>query len=177
MAQLRCPKCDNLMEVTDEQAGQSISCPHCGNVSVVPVPAQRVQPAGEAAPPPAGQAPAPPAKPFDEKQAHTWGMVCHLAGLALFLGIPFGNIIGPLVGWLIQKDKHPFIDEQGKEAVNFQISMLIYMAVSAVLALVVVGFVLLAGLVIVFLVSVIRAAISANEGRPFRYPITIRFLK
>jgi len=177
MAELRCPKCDNLMEVTDEEAGQSISCPHCGNVSVVPVPAQRVQPAGETAPPPAGQAPAPPAMPFDEKQAHTWGMICHLAGLALFLAPPFGGIIAPLVVWLLQKDKHPFIDEQGKEAVNFQISMSIYIAVSAVLILAVVGFFLLAALAIVFLVSVIRAAMSANEGRPFRYPITFRLLK
>ena len=60
-----------------------------------------------------------------DESTRIWGMSCHLAALALF-ALPFGSILGPLIVWLIQKDKHPFIMEQGKEAVNFQISMVIY---------------------------------------------------
>lgn len=72
----------------------------------------------------------------NNQQARTWGMWCHLASLlwlplALlsFIGIPplpFSNILGPLVVWLWKKNEHPFIDEQGKESLNFQISFTIY---------------------------------------------------
>ena len=113
----------------------------------------------------------------DEKQANTWGMLCHLTALSLFIGIPFGHIIGPLVVWLIKKDECPFVDEHGKESVNFQISMTIYGIVSVILFIILIGFVLLGVLLIAELVLVIMASVKASNGEKFSYPYTIRFLK
>ncbi len=106
----------------------------------------------------------------------TMGMLCHLAGLAGFI-FPFGSIIGPLVVWLMKKDQSPFIDDQGKEALNFQLTMLIGYLVSLVLFLVVIGIFLLFGLALFSLIMVIVAAIKANEGQTFRYPFNFRFIK
>jgi uncharacterized Tic20 family protein len=112
-----------------------------------------------------------------EKQARTWGMLCHLTALTAFVGIPFGNILGPLVVWLIKKTDHAFVDEQGKESLNFQISMSIYCIVAAVLIAVFIGFLLLIGLAIADLILVIVAAVKASNGESYRYPLTIRFFK
>ncbi|MEW6113824.1 MAG: DUF4870 domain-containing protein, partial [Thermodesulfobacteriota bacterium] len=60
------------------------------------------------------------------KQATNWGMLCHLSALLGLVLISFGHILGPLVVWLFKKNDDPFIDEQGKESLNFQISMTIY---------------------------------------------------
>jgi uncharacterized Tic20 family protein len=111
-----------------------------------------------------------------EKEARTWGMLCHLSALAGFL-IPFGNIIAPLVIWLIKKDEHPFVDEQGKESLNFQISVAIYAFISGILVLVLVGILLLIIIAIASLILVIIATVKANDGISFRYPLTIRFIK
>ncbi len=111
------------------------------------------------------------------KDACMWAMICHLAGLAGIV-IPFvGNIVAPLVVWQIKKDDFPFVDEQGKEAVNFQISMTIYGLISAVLTFICVGFFLLAAVVIVDLIFLLIAAVKANNGHHYRYPLTIRFIK
>jgi uncharacterized Tic20 family protein/ribosomal protein S27E len=180
MIHLKCPKCDNVVEVPDEQAGQITACPHCGNVSIVPFPARAVLSAEvQPTPPSPGEAPAAalPAVSDEEKNARMWAMFCHLAGLALFVQIPFGNIIGPLVIWLVQKDKHPFIAQQGRESLNFQISIMIYMLISAILILVVVGIFLLIALALLDLILVIVATINASDGRAYRYPITIRLIK
>ena len=114
---------------------------------------------------------------IDQKDSNTWGMLCHLTALAGFVGIPFGNLLGPLVTWLIKKDEFPFADEQGKESLNFQISMTIYMAISGLLILVVVGIALIAILVLVDVVCVIIASIKASNGESYQYPLTIRFIK
>jgi len=113
----------------------------------------------------------------DDKQAKTWGMLCHLTALSLFVGIPFGNIIGPLVVWLVKKDEYPFVDEQGKESLNFQLSMTIYAIASLILCMIVIGFFLLAAFVIVEFVLVIMASVKASNGESYTYPITIRFIK
>ncbi|MBA7603775.1 hypothetical protein ES703_10892 [subsurface metagenome] len=111
------------------------------------------------------------------KDACMWAMICHLLGLAGIV-IPFvGNIVAPLVVWQIKKDDYPFVDEQGKEAVNFQISMTIYGLISAVLTFICVGFFLLAAVVIVDLIFLLIAAVKANNGYHYRYPLTIRFIK
>ena len=116
-----------------------------------------------------------------EKDARQWGMLCHLAALATFVAPSFGNIIGPLVVWLWKRNEHPFVDEQGKESVNFQISISIYTWVSAlVLAATCVGLVLIpivALIPIVGLVMAVIAAMKASSGEAYRYPLTIRFLK
>jgi len=105
----------------------------------------------------------------------TWAMLCHAATFATF--IPFGNIIGPLVIWILKKDAMPFVNDQGKEALNFQISIMIYYAVSALLIFGLVGIVLLPAVAIFGLVMTIIAIIKVSEGRPFRYPLCMRFVK
>ena len=112
---------------------------------------------------------------MQESQERTWGMLCHLSALAMFL-IPFGNIIGPLVIWLIKKDESSFVDDQGKESLNFQLSITIYALISAILILVIIGIFLLIGLGILTLVLIIVAAVKSNSGEKFRYPLTIRFI-
>lgn len=113
----------------------------------------------------------------DEKQARNYGMLCHLTALLLFLGVPFGHLIGPLVVWLLKKNDHPFVDEQGKEALNFQISMTIYAMISALFVFVAVGIFFLIVLAIVDLILVIVASVKISNGQHYRYPLTIRFLK
>jgi len=111
------------------------------------------------------------------KEEKTWAMICHLAAFA-GLFVPFiGNIVGPLVVWLIKKDQYPLVDDQGKESLNFQISITIYLLISTILVFVLIGFVLLAAVSIFAVVMVILAAIQANDGKAYRYPLTIRFVK
>jgi len=113
---------------------------------------------------------------MDEKQERMWAMLCHLGVFAGYI-IPFGHIIAPLVIWLTKKEESPLVEDQGKESLNFQISLTIYYFVAALLTLVVIGVVLLIGLVIFNIVIVIIAGMKANNGEKYRYPITIRFIK
>ena len=113
----------------------------------------------------------------DPKAAHRLGMFCHLLAFAGFLGILFGNIVGPLVLWLVKKDEIPFVDDQGKEVVNFQISLTIYAMIAAPLCLIIIGFVLLGVIWVGGIVLTIIGALKAAEGERYRYPYTIRFLK
>jgi uncharacterized Tic20 family protein len=110
------------------------------------------------------------------KDATTWGMLCHLIALAGFI-IPFGNIVGPLVIWLIKREEFPFVDDQGKEAINFQISITIYMIISAILIVVVIGILLMIALGVFAIVMIIIATMKANSGEKYRYPLTIRLIK
>ncbi len=112
---------------------------------------------------------------MEKKQENNWGMFCHLAALAGFV-VPFGNIIGPLVIWLIKKDESEFVNDQGKESLNFQISITIYAIVAALLMLVIIGIFLLVAVGILSMVFIILAAIKANNGEKYRYPLTIRFI-
>lgn len=111
-----------------------------------------------------------------DRQARMWAMLCHLSAFSGWI-IPFGHILGPLIIWLIKRDDHPFINEQGKESLNFQISLSIYLIVSAILVLALIGFVLFFVVGIVGFIFVIVAAVKANEGVSYRYPLTIRFLR
>lgn len=111
------------------------------------------------------------------KDEKTWGMLCHVLSLAGLIGIPLGNIIGPLVMWLIKKDESDFVDRHGKESLNFQISLLIYGLVSAALTIILIGFIGFVAILVIFLVFVIKASIAANKGKEFTYPLTIRFIK
>jgi len=104
------------------------------------------------------------------KDARMWAMLCHLLGL-------FTCFIGPLIIWLIKKDEDPFIDDQGKEALNFQITVAIAGIVSAVLTVVCVGFILGIAVSIADLVFSIIASIKANGGEKYRYPVSIRLIK
>jgi uncharacterized Tic20 family protein len=114
------------------------------------------------------------------KDARMWAMICHLAGLGWLIWwiVPLiGGVIGSLIVWQVKKDVHPFIDDSGKEACNFQISMLIYALIAGLLCFACVGSVLLPTVMVVDIVFVIVAAIKANDGQHYRYPLTIRFIK
>jgi uncharacterized Tic20 family protein len=111
------------------------------------------------------------------KDAKMWAMFCHLAGLARFAPIPFAGIIAPLIIWQIKKDEHPFVDYNGKEAVNFQISVAIYLLVAILLIFVVIGVVLLPAVAVFNIVFLIIAAVKANNGEHYEYPLSIRFIK
>jgi hypothetical protein len=103
-------------------------------------------------------------------------MVAHISALSGFV-IPFGNILGPLIVWLVKRDEMAFVEDQGKEALNFNISITIYGIISALLIFVLIGFALLLILGVVWLVFVILAAVKANEGTAYRYPLTLRLIK
>jgi uncharacterized Tic20 family protein len=111
------------------------------------------------------------------KDANTWGMLCHLIAFAGFILPVIGNIVGPLVIWLIKKDEFEFVDDQGKESLNFQISMTIYFIISGILTIIIIGALLLIALSIFDIVMIIIATIKANGGEKYRYPLTIRFIK
>ncbi len=106
-----------------------------------------------------------------------WGMLCHLTAFSGYIGVPFGNIIGPLVVWLVKKEEMAFVDYHGKESLNFQISMLIYLLISGVSIFAIVGIVLFPAVLIAGIVLTIIAAIKANGGEYYEYPLTIRFFK
>src|SRR5438034_80479 len=99
-----------------------------------------------------------------EKSSINWGMVCHVAGLTIYLGIPLGNIIAPLIIWLVKRRTDPFVQEQGRESLNFNISFTIYGLLTGLLCYVVVGFILLPILLIIHIVLVVRATLRANRG-------------
>jgi uncharacterized Tic20 family protein len=127
-------------------------------------------------------------------QDRTWAAVAHLAALIGHL-IPFGSIVGPLVVWLVKRDESPFVNEHGKEAVNFQLSAIVYGILYLAVAI---GVVVNAGvhvadmaafpvslywivvvgmlLWLIWTVSVIVGAATAAGGKPFRYPLSIRFI-
>ncbi|MHB0999449.1 MAG: DUF4870 domain-containing protein [Armatimonadota bacterium] len=107
----------------------------------------------------------------------TWGMACHLSSFAGLVIPYFGNVIGPLVVWLIKKDEFPFVNDQGKESLNFQISITIYLAIATVLTFILIGIPLLIAIAIFDIVEVILASVKASDGIPYRYPMTIRFIK
>lgn len=107
-------------------------------------------------------------------------MLSTLVHLLAFCGLLFplgGNVLGPLILWLVKRDTSMFFDENGKESVNFQISMFIYLLVSALLIEAVIGFALVPVVVGADAVFVIVAAIKANNGQFYRYPLSIRFIK
>ena len=112
------------------------------------------------------------------KDARLWATLCHIAAFAGLLGIPFGSILGPLILWLIKRADFPFVDQQGKEALNFQISITIYF-IAAMPLLCGGPLVLLVWfpLGIVDIIFTIIAAINANNGQDYRYPICLRLVK
>lgn len=120
----------------------------------------------------------------DDRDARNWAVAAHLAWLVTFAGVP--PPIGPLVVWLVKRNDHPFVDDQAREALNFQLSILIYAIVGALLAVVLgiatlgVGFLAVIPVAIAFglvvLILPIVAAVRASEGDRYRYPLTLRLV-
>lgn len=128
-------------------------------------------PALPSAPPPPDGASQPPGVPAE---ARTWGMLCHLSALSGLIGVGFGFVLGPLVCWLVKKDIYAFVDDQGKEALNFQITMLIATLLCIASCI---GVPLAWVLGIADIVLTIVAALKANDGVAYRYPFSIKFIK
>ena len=104
--------------------------------------------------------------PGDDK---TWAILSHVLTFV-------GGFIAPLVIYLIKKDESPYVRHHAAEALNFQLSILIYAIVSMILILVLIGILLILAVAIGALVFTIIAAIAASNGEEYRYPLTIRFV-
>ncbi|HEY5890746.1 MAG TPA: DUF4870 domain-containing protein [Acidimicrobiia bacterium] len=121
---------------------------------------------------------------MSESDERNWAMAAHLSALIAFISIP--SLVGPLVVWLIKKDESPLVAAHGADALNFNISVLIYTIVG-ILALAFIGFVTLGiGLLlaipaafvafVLWLVFVVQGALAASRGEQFKYPWTIHFV-
>jgi uncharacterized protein len=124
-----------------------------------------------------------PSQTITHPEENTWGMICHLAALGMYVFPAFGNIIGALIAWLVFKDRSSFSDDQGKESLNFQLSLTLYSAIGIVFCIMTLGlgiFVvvpMLGIMSILQIIFIIVAALEANKGVMYRYPATIRFIK
>jgi uncharacterized Tic20 family protein len=110
----------------------------------------------------------------DERQ---WAMFCHLGGLVGHALVGFGHVVVPLVLWLIKREEMPFVNQEGKEAVNFQLSITLYGIVSGLASFFCIGFLMLIAVGIFDLIVVIMACIEVSNGKAYRYPLCIRFIK
>ena len=114
---------------------------------------------------------------IDTSTQRNWSVFCHLSALVALLGVPFGNVLGPLIIWLIKRNEMPLLDAEGKKALNFQISMTMYTLIAGLLCFVIVGFLFFIPLVIANIVLVIVAAVKTSNSQPTSYPLTIHFIK
>ena len=115
------------------------------------------------------------------EDARRWAAIAHVSALVGLLGNGIGFLLGPLIVWAIKKDDHAFVDEQGKEAINFQLSVVIAGAIAVALIFTIVGIVIaipaLLLLAVVAIVFPIVAAIQVNDGKHYRYPFSWRLIK
>jgi uncharacterized Tic20 family protein len=143
-------------------------------------------------PPPESQLPDPPvvvaSSPGVSADERQWAMLAHLSALLGYLltagwGGSAGGFLGPLVVWQMKKDTMPFVDQQGKEALNFSITICIVFAVLFAFGIMTLGLGFLIALPAMLVVGLyaliftIIASIKANEGVAYRYPITLRLIK
>jgi uncharacterized Tic20 family protein len=149
---MTCPACSARL---DQQAQV---CPHCG-ANLAPVGAHEATGAGTV-----------------DQEVRTTAVAAHLSTLA-GLVVPFGSVIGPLALWLTRRDRDPFIDQAGREALNFGISIAIYGMVALVAALMLVGIPLLIIGMIAWVVGASLAAVKASQGQAYRYPLTMRLVR
>lgn len=111
----------------------------------------------------------------------TYGMLIHLSAFAASLAAV--GFVGPLIMWLIKREEHPFLDHHGREALNFNLSILLYGVIGVALSVLTLGVglvVVIPGAVVIgvmWFVTTIIAATKANAGEGYRYPMSIRFIK
>lgn len=100
----------------------------------------------------------------------------NLATLIYILAI-FTGFLGPLIIWLMKKDQSPFVDDQGKEVLNWSITMVLGSVVCAILMVVIIGIILMPVLGLLHVIFTIMGALKANKGIAYRYPFALRLLK
>ncbi|MDD0976267.1 DUF4870 domain-containing protein [Pseudomonas fontis] len=113
------------------------------------------------------------ALPLPGEEARKWAMLCHLSAV-VGLFFPFGNLVAPVLLWLWKKDLDPYIDAQGKEVLNFQITVTIAAMLCVVTAALLIGGLLFPVVVIGAIVLTIYAAVKVKKGVAYRYPLTWR---
>ena len=104
-----------------------------------------------------------------------WGAICHAAAYAGFL-IPLGNVFGPLIVYRMKKEEFRFVKWEGREALNFQITISILYLIALALCFFIIGIGILIGLFVLNLVLITLATIQAGRGKTFHYPFKIRFV-
>lgn len=102
----------------------------------------------------------------------TWGVLTHASAFVGFV-IPFGNILAPLIIWAIKKDESRFIDENGKEAINFQITWTVLLFLVGLTIFLVIGLVLVPVVALAWVILVVIAIIRASNDEVYDYPLTI----
>jgi uncharacterized protein len=147
-----CPVCSARLDQ------QVTSCPHCG---------ANLAASGANQPTRAGA---------ENQEVRNSAVAAHLSTFA-GLVVPFGSVIGPLAVWLTRRHRDPFIDQAGREALNFGISIAIYGSLLLVAALMLVGIPLLIAGVIAWVVLASLAAAKASQGQTYRYPLTLRLIR
>jgi uncharacterized protein len=105
-----------------------------------------------------------------------WAMLCHLSAFAGFF-FPFGAIIGPLICWLSKRDESVWVNQNGRYALNFQLSMLLYMVLAAPLCIIIIGIPIIFMIMTLKVVCITFASIKAAKGEIFRYPLVIPFIQ
>lgn len=106
-------------------------------------------------------------------ESRNWATMTHLSGFVGLFGIP--SLLGPLAVWLLKKDD-PYIVEEAIEALNFNISFLLYAVAAGISIIALVGVILLPMVLITWFVLTIVAAVRTSDGERYRYPFTIRFV-
>ena len=187
-----CPVCGADLPA-GEAAAPEAAAPEATEADEVNAPTGTSEPAPAAPPVPSPVPPPPPGggagRPSFHDPSHpsglssslrTYGMLTHLSAFAgAIVALAF---VGPLIMWLARRDEHPFLDHHGKEALNFNLSMLLYGVIGFVASFATLGI----GLIVVipaavvffvtWVVTTIVAAVKANNGEGYRYPLTIRFI-
>ena len=111
-----------------------------------------------------------------EQETRQWALFLHLSVLAGFV-VPLGGLIAPILIWQLKKADLPGLDVHGKNVVNWIISAAIYFVISFILCFAIIGIPMLIALVIVGVIFPVIAAVKANEGEVWKYPLAITFLK
>ena len=114
--------------------------------------------------------PQPPETEAISQDSKNMGMLCHLLGL-------FTSFVGPLILWLVKKDEDTFVDDQGKEALNFQITVILASIASAILTFFCIGFLIAIAVAVSNIVFCILACVAASKGEKYRYPVSLRLIK
>lgn len=109
-------------------------------------------------------------QPLSTGEEQGWGVAMHLGGVFL-------SWLVPLVLWLVFRGRSRMLDDHGKEALNFQITLFIAYLIGAATTIILIGFVILFLAWLLSIVFSIMAAVAAYDRRPFRYPLTIRFIR
>ena len=105
-----------------------------------------------------------------------WSMLCHLSAFAGFF-FPFGGILGPLICWLSKRDESSWVNLNGKAALNFQLSMLLYIVLTIPLCFIIIGIPIIMMLGTLKVICTIIASVKASKGEMFRYPLVIPFIQ